>query len=127
MTDTNTPTILVVEDDEIARGSLVRALQDADYQTLDAKDGQAGLDLALSARPALIIADNLMPVMKGIELLDKLRKDNWGRDVPFILLTGQYDLEAVNTSLEAGNTDFMVKDETTLSEILETVRLRLAA
>ena len=64
--------------------------------------------------------------MNGIDVLVELRKDEWGKQVPFILLTGQYDLEAVNSLLEAGKTDFLVKDDTSLGEIIETVRFRLS-
>lgn len=127
MTDTTDAIILIVEDDEVARGSMARALEDAGFKTLEAAEGQAGLQAALQSHPALILADNLMPVMKGTEMLEELRKDEWGRQVPFILLTGQYDLEAVNNSLQAGNADFLVKDDTSLGEIVDTVKLRLAA
>jgi CheY-like chemotaxis protein len=120
------PTILVVEDDEVSLGSLVRALEDAGFNTLQAKDGESALQTALASHPNLIISDNIMPGTKGVEFLDQLRKDEWGNRVPFILLTGQYDLEAVNTSLEAGKTDFLVKDDTSLSAIIETVQRRLA-
>lgn len=127
MDNLNTQTVLVVEDDEISRGSLVRAIQDAGFQAVEAADGQQGLDLALSMHPDLIVSDNIMPVKSGVDLLSELRQDSWGKQVPFILLTAEYDLQAVNDSLKAGNTDFLVKDDTTLHSILATVRLRLAA
>ena len=126
MVNTLNQTILVVEDDEISRGSMVRAFQDAGYQVISADNGQTGLETALSQHPDLIISDNIMPVTSGVELLEQLRCDTWGKDVPFTLLTAQYDLQAINDSLEAGNTDFLVKDDTSLSEIVETVKRRLA-
>ena len=126
MTDTTSPTILVVEDDEVSRSSLVRAMQDAGYQTIQANDGQSGLDAALAQHPDLILSDNLMPMLKGIEFLEKLRKDQWGSQVPFILLTGHFDLEIVNDIIQAGHTDFLVKDDTSLAQIVDTVRLRLS-
>ena len=46
---------------------------------IKAEDGQAGLTKALTSHPDLIVTDLRMPIMDGIEMIEKLRQDNWGK------------------------------------------------
>lgn len=120
--------ILVIDDDVTARSSMAGVLQDAGYEVDEAADGEAGLAKALEQHPALIVTDNLMPITNGTEMLERLRKDEkWGANVPVVLLTSQYSLEAMNISLSGGNTDFLIKDEATLDDVLAVIQRRLAA
>lgn len=57
-----------------------------EFHALGAKDGEEGLELALKEKPDLILLDVIMPKMDGMTMMKKLRKDNWGKKVPIILL-----------------------------------------
>jgi DNA-binding response OmpR family regulator len=73
MANPRAKTILICEDDENLR-HLVRAVLGEGYQFLEAEDGDEALELALRARPDLIILDLMMPGRSGLEVLDDLRE-----------------------------------------------------
>ena len=102
-------TILVIDDDKLARKSLTTLLTNASLTVLEAEDGKAGLDLALSAHPDLVVTDVHMPELSGFEVIEALRKDDWGHRVPVIVLTADEGMDAINQALEAGVTVFLTK------------------
>jgi two-component system alkaline phosphatase synthesis response regulator PhoP len=62
-----------------------------------AGNGQEAYDLACRENPDIIIADYAMPVMTGLELLEKLRENEATRNIPFILLTARnFAIDDVN-------------------------------
>lgn len=79
--------ILVIEDDKSLRGAIVDVLRLKNFLPLEASNGQEGLGMALAEHPDLILLDLLMPVMNGMEALKKIRENEWGKNVPVIVLT----------------------------------------
>lgn len=73
MEDAAPKTILICEDDHNLR-QLVRAVLGERYRFLEAEDGHEALELALRARPDLIILDLMMPGRSGLEVLGDLRE-----------------------------------------------------
>jgi DNA-binding response OmpR family regulator len=68
----STKTILICEDDQNLR-QLVRAVLGDAYKFLEAHDGDEALEVALRARPDLIILDLMLPGRSGLDVLDQLR------------------------------------------------------
>ncbi len=91
--------ILVVEDEPELRSFLALELQTSGYEVFLAGDGEEGFNLAREVNPDLIISDVLMPKMDGNQLLKKLRGTDFGRRIPFFILTARgkmrYYFEAV--------------------------------
>jgi len=83
----NQKTILIVEDDENFREIVAMSLGAQKFTVLQAKDGQEGVNVALAKHPDLILLDLSMPIMDGMTALKKIREDNWGANVPVIILT----------------------------------------
>jgi DNA-binding response OmpR family regulator len=91
--------ILIIEDDaSIARVTEGR-LAKAGYDVMLAHDGEEGLKVALAEHPDLIIADVLMPKMNGLQMIQELRKDAWGKDADVIVLSNSDDVNHVSTVL----------------------------
>jgi twitching motility two-component system response regulator PilH len=67
--------ILVIDDNLKARWIIVEILKDAGYTTREAIDGQEGLKLLQTHRPAVVITDIFMPEMDGLEIIRELRRD----------------------------------------------------
>ncbi|THD44091.1 MAG: response regulator [Bradyrhizobium sp.] len=89
--------ILIVEDDPEVRENLELFLREEGYDATTAVDGPAALELAArrAIRPDLILADyNLPNGMNGIQVAQKLREE-LGRPIPFIILTGDISTEAL--------------------------------
>ena len=67
--------VLIVDDDPAIRALLVEALTDAGYETISACDGVAGLALAQSEHPAVVLMDLMMPRLDGPSAIRALRAD----------------------------------------------------
>lgn len=79
--------VLIVEDEIPMLNVLSDQLKEAGYDTFKAKDGEEGLSMAFSHHPDVILLDLLMPKMDGMTMMQRLRKDDWGKHVPVIILT----------------------------------------
>ena len=121
--------ILIVEDEEVICKAYADELRDEGFAILIAKNGQAGLELALREKPDLILLDILMPVMDGLTMMDQLRqKDLYGKNVPIILLT---NLSASEEKIMKAITKnepayYLVKSDWNLSAVMEKIKERLA-
>jgi|SRR3989344_5743710 len=117
-------TILIVEDEV----SLLNALRDkfsrAGFATLEAKNGEEGMEIALREHPDLILLDLIMPVMDGMTMLKKLRHDPWGTKVSVIILTNLSDAEG-SLMRSIGSLDYIVKSNWKLEDVVAKVRERL--
>lgn len=81
-------TILVIEDDEVARELMRMALDMRGYHVLTAEDGIQGYDEAVKARPDLIITDIKMPAADGVHLVRRVRDTPELKDTPILVTTG---------------------------------------
>ncbi|MDG9671515.1 response regulator transcription factor [Hahella sp. CR1] len=99
--------LLVIEDADILRQSLVIGLGDAGYVVDAAADGEEGLWLASEQSYDLIILDIMLPRMNGFELLDRLR--TLGADSLVLMLTARDNVEDRVLGLRSGADDYLVK------------------
>ena len=77
--------ILIVEDDEDLRETIVDALHLHGFDTLTARHGAEALDVLARIRPALIVLDLMMPVMDGHAFLDERARSEDLRDIPVVV------------------------------------------
>lgn len=99
--------ILVVEDEGNMRTMLALELESAGYQVFQAEDGEAGYQIAKGIKPDLIISDILMPQMDGNQLMKKLRESEFGKHIPFIVMTARGQMQDYFEMLEVD--DFIAK------------------
>lgn len=101
--------ILTVDDSTTIRKIVSRALGTFDCEILEAQNGVEGLAAANRERPDLIILDITMPVMTGIEMLEKLKDETELKAIPVIMLTAESGREAVTRAVRMGIKDYIVK------------------
>src|SRR5262249_21598312 len=99
--------ILIVDDDRQVREVLHQIFLSAGYGCHLAEDGRAGVALFTDKRPELIVTDLKMPIMSGIELLQRIRAIDG--DAAVIVLTGAADVKTAIDSLKLGAYDFIMK------------------
>ena len=92
--------ILIVEDDDFVRESMVSSLEALGHQVAQAADGEAGLAALQAARPELLITDYLMPGFTGAELVQRARVLYPG--LPMIIATGYADMKAIEQVIGDG-------------------------
>ncbi len=82
-----TKVILIVEDDPNNLKLLRDLLQVSGYSTIEATDGEKGVELAKARKPDLILMDVQMPKMDGLEATQILKADTTTRNIPILALT----------------------------------------
>ena len=102
-------TILIVDDDPIAREALEALLGSKGYQMVSAASGFEGLARAAEYTPDAVLLDVMMPGMNGFEVCKRLRADARLAEVPIIMITALDDRDARVLGLRAGADDFISK------------------
>lgn len=120
-------TILVIDDEEAVTAALAKKLESSGYKVIIQRNGSDGLAEALNSHPDLILLDIIMPKMDGLTFLDMLRADEWGKGVPVIVLTNLESGEQVEKSRERGVSDYLVKTNWSLTDVLDKVNTLLSS
>ena len=100
-------TVLIVEDEQNIVDILSFNLSREGYDTLEAYDGKAGLQLALEQNPDLILLDLMLPEMNGFDVCRKVRES--GCAIPIIMLTAREEEADKVLGLELGADDYITK------------------
>ncbi len=103
-------TILIFEDNSIDRAILVELFR-SEYKILEAENGKEGLDLLKNNLPsiAIVLLDNIMPVMDGFAVLEYLKEKNILTKIPFIMITGESSAEMERKGYEYGIISYVKK------------------
>ena len=107
MINKNQISILIVDDEEDIRDVLEIALEDIGYTVFLAENGEKGFEIFKSKRPDIVITDIKMPVMDGIELLSRIKRENSETEV--LMITGHGDMHLTIRSLKLDAMDFITK------------------
>ena len=103
------PKILLVEDNEMNRDMLSRRLTKKGYEIVTATDGGAGVAMAASDKPDLILMDITLPVMSGWDATREIKNSELTRNIPVIALTALAMVGDRERSLAAGCDDYDTK------------------
>ena len=114
--------VLIVEDEKNIVDILTFNLSREGYETLEAYDGAAGLQLALEQNPDLILLDLMLPKMNGFDVCRNLRKEN--RSTPVIMLTAREEETDKVLGLELGADDYITKPFS-MRELLARVKANI--
>ena len=112
--------VLVIDDSKEIRDFLAEyILEPRGYQVLTAENGLMGLEMVIAERPDLMITDQQMPQMTGLQVLKHLREREI--DIPAILMTGQGSEETAVSAFRLGIRDYIIKpiDAEELTESIE--------
>jgi len=101
--------ILVVDDDETIREYLKTVLESEYYEVILAVDGKDALDTVFKQPPDLVIVDYAMPVMNGLEFIEKLKSHSQLSTLPTIMLTATETEESEIQALTIGADDWIQK------------------
>ena len=114
--------ILVVEDEQKVAAFLRQALAEAGYAVQVAHDGAAGLALAQSTVFDLLVLDQMLPLVSGLDLCRALR--NARDETPILMITARDALEDKVLGLDSGADDYLTKPFS-IDEMLARVRALL--
>jgi len=122
----NNKKIAIVEDD-LAISQMYRMKFEAEgFEVETAGNGAVGLRMVEDFKPDVILLDLMMPEMNGDEVLEKVRKTSWGKNIKVIILTNTGKEEAPATLNNLGVHSFIVKAEMTPKQVAEHVKKALS-
>jgi PAS domain S-box-containing protein len=123
-------TVLVVDDDPLAREVLSQMIAAQGGFAVTAENGRVALERLATDRPDLILLDLIMPEMDGFEFVEELRKRPEGQVIPVVVVTAK-DLTPEDCDRLSGHVDRLIRkgsyqQEELLTEIRNRVRRHLA-
>lgn len=109
---------LVVDDSRVVRKVARRIVEDLGFSCEEAEDGQKAYDFCAQKMPDAILLDWNMPIMSGIEFLEKLRQMPGGTSPKVVFCTTENDMAHIQRALTAGADEYIMKPFD--SEIIES-------
>jgi CheY-like chemotaxis protein len=116
--------VLVIEDEELLRETILNILKTREFIAVGAEDGRRGLNLVKEFAPDLILCDIRMPELDGYEVLRALRQDPLTAMVPLIFLTAETIQNVERQGQRLGANGYLPKPFTT-AELLEVIATHL--
>ncbi len=113
--------ILLVEDEKIFSDILQERLQRSGDTVEIALDGEAGIAAVKSFHPDVIVLDLMLPKKNGFEVMEAIKADPASAGIPILVLSNLGDENDIKHAMQLGATDFFIKVEHSLSEIVEKV------
>lgn len=107
MTDPAAKKILVIDDEEYIRDSVIGFLEDFGFEVTDAENGRIGLEAFDNRQPDLVLCDLRMPEMDGLEVLASVRRRN--SEIPIIIVSGAGNIADTVEALRLGAWDYIIK------------------
>ena len=101
--------ILIIEDNEKNRKLCRDVLQVKGYRTIESESAEAGLDLARTQAPALILMDIQLPGMDGVTAMKQLKSDANTKSIPIIAITASAMTNSRQAMLAAGFDGYQTK------------------
>ena len=117
--------IAIIEDDSVI-AQMYRMKFEADgFEVQIADNGRDGVTLVEQFSPDVVLLDMQMPIMNGDEALKQIRKKDWGKTVPVMVLTNLGEEEAPKDIRSLGIESYIVKADLTPRQVVERVKTTL--
>jgi DNA-binding NtrC family response regulator len=99
--------ILIIDDDELMRETLISYLSNENYSVIIAENGNQGFEIIKKEKPDIVISDIRMPYLNGLELLKIIKESSF--NIPCLLMTAYDDMESTIKAMQLGAYDYLEK------------------
>ncbi len=117
--------IAIIEDDPVIRQMYLMKFEADGFEVRVAENGKEGVGMVEKFSPDILLLDISMPEMSGDEALAEIRRHDWGRDLPVIILTNLGEEEAPKTLRSLGIDSYVVKADLTPRQVVDRVKKAL--
>lgn len=117
--------ILIVEDEQALLDLLVEKFEAESFEVIVAVDGKKGLKKIEEEKPDLVLLDIIMPVLDGMSVLTEMRKQDWGKSIPVIVLSNLSDEEKVAECEKQGIYEYLIKSDWQMDDVVKKVKKKL--
>jgi DNA-binding response OmpR family regulator len=112
---------MVIEDEPSILKALIEVLQMNGYEVASAVNGEQGLNIIADFKPDMILLDLILPGKNGFEVLKEVKASPENSHIPVIILSNLGDEEEIQQGLKLGATDFLIKADYDLSEVVKII------
>lgn len=117
--------IAIIEDDSVISQMYRMKFETDGFEVQVANNGRDGVGLVEEFAPDIVLLDLQMPIMNGDEALRQIRKSDWGKTVPVMILTNLGEEEAPKDVRSLGIESYIVKADLTPRQVVERVKSTL--
>ncbi|MFC1609132.1 response regulator transcription factor [Patescibacteria group bacterium] len=114
--------ILIVEDDIELKDMLKEFLVEEGFDVVSASDGESGVQSTIEELPDLILLDIILPRKSGYEVLEEIKSNDKTKAIPVMVLTNLSSLDDIQKALDLGATNYLVKGDYKLQEVVTKIR-----
>ena len=114
--------LLIIDDEAVVARMYEKIFNYAGFTVKIAGDGEDGLAKVKTTNPDLILLDIMMPKMDGLKVLDLLKKDEFTKNVPVVILTNLGNDAVVTEAFRLGATGYIFKSGMSNDRIVEEVK-----
>lgn len=118
--------IAIIEDDSAIHQMYRMKFENEGFDVQLAGDGRTGVELVKTFRPDLVLLDMQMPEVDGLAALRQIRKEEWGKNIPVIILTNLGIEESPKELQALGISGYIVKADLTPRQVVARVKETLA-
>jgi DNA-binding response OmpR family regulator len=118
--------VLTIEDDNFLLDLEVSVLEKNDFDVVSASNGEDAIKKLNTPNLSIILLDILLPDYDGFEILKKIKEDQNLKKIPVIIFSNLSSEKDITRAKELGATEFMVKSNFTLNELIERVQYILS-
>ncbi len=119
--------IAIIEDDPVINQMYRMKFESEGFDVEMAADGHQGVALVKAFQPDIILLDLQMPHVDGAEALAEIRKADWGKDIPVLILTNLGEEEAPDILKTLNVSSYIVKADYTPKQVVARVKETLGA
>ncbi len=114
--------ILIIDDDQMIVDIWTLALQKNGFEVINGKNGQEGIDAAKEHSPDFIVLDQIMPDMKGNDVLKILKGDPATSPIPVAVASNYSDNELMDESIQIGAVDYILKYQVEPGDLVNKIK-----
>ncbi len=114
--------IAIIEDDPVISQMYRMKFEADEFEVQLANNGKSGVSLVETFNPDIILLDIQMPEMDGADALEIIRKNDWGKNIPVIILTNLGEEESPKNLRALGIHSYIVKANLTPRQVVQRVK-----
>jgi|SRR5579885_2913582 len=114
--------ILIIDDDEMIANIWKLALQQEGFTVLHSSNGKDGIDQATRELPDIILLDQIMPDMKGNDVLQILKNDPQTKHIPIALVSNYSETNLMEEAIKQGAIDYILKYQVEPVDLVQKVK-----
>lgn len=118
--------ILLAEDDKFTSRAYKNGLEEAGFEVKVVETGTEALESVEEEKPDLLLLDLMMPKLDGVSVLKQMKENPETDKIPVIILTNLSDKKTLAAALEVGATDYLVKTDFTLDDVVAKIKAKLS-